>query len=77
MIRLTLVGQKLVALFMLGVFLLTFPVLGLFVGSGQSESGMFEGVPLLFLWIYGAWAFLIALAAWIIHFGPRHWRRTE
>lgn len=77
MIRLTLVGQKLIALFLLGVFLLTFPVLGLFVAGTEEEGGMVAGIPALFLWIYGVWSLLIALAAWFIHFGPRQWRRSE
>ena len=55
-------SQKLVALFLLGALLLTYPLLALF--NITSDVG---GVPLLYLYLFGAWAVLIALLAWVVH----------
>ena len=46
------------AAFILGVLLFNFPVLALF-----NLPGMLFGVPLLYLYIFAAWALLIALMA--------------
>ena len=51
------VRQRLVALGLLGSALLSFPVLGLPLG----EIG---GIPAAYLYVFGVWAALIALAAW-------------
>lgn len=75
MTRLSLVAQKLVALFLMGVVLLTFPVIGLF--SGGEDSSLIAGVPSLFIWIYGVWAVLIGLAAWLIERSRDSRRRAE
>ncbi len=53
-------GQRMVALCMLGCVLFNFPVLALF-----NVSGTFFGVPVLYAWIFAAWALLIALMAWV------------
>ncbi len=51
-------GQRLVALFILGCLLFNYPVLSLFNVSGDAF-----GVPLLYVFIFAAWAVLIALMA--------------
>jgi len=51
-------GQRLVALFLLGLLLLNYPLLNLFAGPG-----LLLGVPVLYLYVFAVWAFLIALMA--------------
>jgi hypothetical protein len=53
-------GQRMVALCMLGCVLFNFPVLALF-----NVSATFAGVPVLYAYIFAAWAMLIALMAWV------------
>ena len=54
-------GQRLIALCMLGCVLFNFPILALF---NVSES--FFGVPVLYAYLFIAWALLIALMAWVV-----------
>jgi hypothetical protein len=54
-------GQRLIALCMLGCILFNFPILALF---NVSES--LFGVPLIYAYIFLAWALLIALMAWVV-----------
>jgi hypothetical protein len=54
-------GQCLVAVFLLGCVLLNYPILFLF---NRSESIL--GIPLLYIYIFGAWTFLIGLMAYVI-----------
>ena len=51
-------GQRLAALCMLGALLFNFPILALF-----NVSGDVFGVPLLYAYVFIAWAVLIALLA--------------
>jgi hypothetical protein len=51
-------GQRLAALFVLGNLLFNYPLLALF---NRPESVL--GIPLLYLYVFGAWALLIALLA--------------
>jgi hypothetical protein len=51
-------APRFVALCMLGVVLFNFPVLALF-----NVGGTVLGVPVLYAYIFAAWAFLIALMA--------------
>ena len=51
-------GQRFVALCMLGILLFNYPVLALF-----NVSGVVLGVPVLYAYIFIAWAALIALMA--------------
>jgi hypothetical protein len=51
-------GQRFVALAMLGMVLFNFPILALF-----NVSGTLLGVPVLYAYIFAAWAALIALMA--------------
>ncbi len=54
-------GQRMVALCMLGCVLFNFPVLALF-----NVPGALFGVPLIYAYIFLAWALLIALMAWAV-----------
>ena len=51
-------SQRCVALCMLGMVLFNFPILALF-----NVSGTLFGVPVLYAYIFAAWAALIALMA--------------
>ena len=51
-------GQRFVALCMLGMVLFNFPMLALF-----NVSGTLLGVPVLYAYIFIAWAVLIGLMA--------------
>jgi hypothetical protein len=53
-------GQRFIALCMLGVLLFNYPILTLF-----NVSGTVLGVPLLYAYIFIAWATLILLMAWL------------
>ena len=53
-------GQRMIALCMLGCVLFNFPILALF----NVPSTLF-GVPILYAYIFLAWALLIALMAWV------------
>ena len=61
MIRSSLKGQRLVALFLLGCLLLNYPLVSLFAGPTHVL-----GVPLLYVYIFVAWALLIALIAIVV-----------
>ena len=52
-------GQRLIALFILGCLLFNYPVLSLFNVSADAL-----GVPVLYAYIFAAWALLIALMAY-------------
>jgi hypothetical protein len=53
-------GQRFVALCMLGMLLFNFPILTLF-----NVPGALFGVPVLYVYIFAAWAALIALMAYL------------
>ena len=57
-------GQRFVALCLLGVPLFNYPILALF-----NVSGTVLGVPVLYVYMFGAWSALIALMAWIAESG--------
>lgn len=61
MSRTSITGQRLAAIFLLGCVLLNYPILFLF----NKTQGLF-GIPPLYLYIFGAWAFLIGLMAYVI-----------
>jgi len=50
----TMRAQRLVAVFMLGCLLFSYPLLALFDSGGEVF-----GIPLLFAYLFGAWALLI------------------
>ncbi|GAB3543769.1 hypothetical protein GCM10027343_17730 [Noviherbaspirillum agri] len=54
-------GQRLVAIFLLGNLLFNYPLLALF----NRPDSLF-GIPVLYLYIFGAWALLIALLAYVV-----------
>ena len=64
MIRPSIRGQRLVALFLLGVLLLNFPLLNLFA----SPARVF-GIPVLYAYVFAVWAALIALMVWVVEKG--------
>ena len=59
-------GQRFVALCMLGMLLFNYPILALF-----NVSGTLFGVPVLYAYIFIAWAALIALMAFVAESGGR------
>ena len=61
MIRPSIKGQRLVALFLLGFLLLNYPLLDLFAGPGQVL-----GIPVLYVYMFAVWAVLIALMALVV-----------
>ena len=54
-------GQQLIALFALGCLLVSYPAVAVF--NHPTPVG---GIPLLVLYLFGVWAGLIALAAFLI-----------
>lgn len=50
--------QRLAALGLLGIPLLTYPLLGL-------PSGTLAGIPMIVIYLFTVWACLIVLAAWV------------
>ena len=56
-----LTGQRLIALFLLGLLLLNYPIFSLFAGATHVL-----GVPLLYVYVFFVWAFLIVLMALVL-----------
>jgi hypothetical protein len=54
-------GQRLAAVFLLGCVLFNYPLIALF-----NKPGEIFDIPLLYFFLFGAWALLIALMAWAI-----------
>ena len=54
-------GQRLAALFLLGNLLFNYPLLSLF-----NQPGLVLGIPVLYGYVFAAWALLIALLAIVI-----------
>lgn len=54
-------GQRLVALFLLGLLLFNYPLLAVF-----NVPGTLLGIPVLYAYFFLAWAVLIALMALVI-----------
>ncbi len=61
MIRPSIKGPRLVALFILGCLLFNYPFLALF-----NLAVMIVGVPLLYFYLFVSWAALIVLMAWAV-----------
>ncbi len=59
--RRLLTGERLVAVFLAGFVLFNYPLLSLF-----DRGVAVFGIPLLYAYVFVAWAGLIALMAWII-----------
>lgn len=59
--RRQLTGERLVAVFLCGGVLFNYPLLALF------DRGVdLFGIPLIYVYLFAAWAGLIALMAWVI-----------
>ena len=54
-------AQRLVALFMLGCLLFSYPLLSLF-----NIGGTVAGIPILYAYLFGVWAALIALMILVV-----------
>ena len=54
-------GERLVGLFLLGCLLFNFPLLALF-----NVRGALFGIPILYAYLFTAWALVIALVALIM-----------
>lgn len=54
-------GQRLAAIFLLGVALLNYPLLSLFDHGVEASA-----IPPLILYVFLVWAGLIAVMAWIV-----------
>ena len=54
-------GQRLAAIFGVGCILLNYPILSLFI-----RPRVIAGIPLLYAYVFGAWALLIGLLALVI-----------
>ena len=66
-------GKRLVAVFLLGVVLLNFPLLAV-----VEVTGRLFGLPSLFVYLFGAWAGLIVCLASIVERRPpRPWARND
>lgn len=61
MIRPSLKGQRLVALFLLGFLLLNYPLLDLF-----SSPDRIFGIPVLYAYVFLVWALIIGLMALVV-----------
>jgi predicted permease len=59
--RRILTGERLVAVFLCGCVLFNYPLLALF----DRPADLF-GVPLIYVYVFAAWAGLIAVMAWFI-----------
>ncbi len=58
--RSTLTRQRLVLVFLAGLLFFFSPILSLF-----DRQADWHGVPVLYLYLFGVWAVLIAVTAWI------------
>jgi hypothetical protein len=58
-------STRLAAVFLLGLLLFNYPLLALF-----GRPGDVAGVPLVYAYLFFAWALVIGLLAWIVE-----WRR--
>ena len=61
MVRSVIKSQRLVAVFLLGLLLFNYPLVALF-----NRAAVVFGIPVLYAYIFGAWAVLIALLALVI-----------
>jgi hypothetical protein len=66
------IGERLVALFVLGAVLFNPPFLSIFNRAAQPL-----GIPLLYLYLFLAWALLIALTALLVERAEEGGERTK
>ncbi|MCK6405992.1 MAG: hypothetical protein L6Q60_08240 [Rhodocyclaceae bacterium] len=69
--RAMLTVQRLATVFLLGVILFNYPVLALF-----DKAATVLGLPLIFAYLFAAWAVVILLLVWIVERGE-HTERSE
>lgn len=62
-----LIGQRLIALLVLGWLLFNYPLLALF-----NDAATWCGIPLLYAYLFGAWALFIAFLALIVERQPKN-----
>ena len=62
-----LIGQRLVALLVLGWLLFNYPLLAMF-----NDAASWCGIPLLVAYLFGVWALFIALLALIVERAPKN-----
>jgi len=55
------IGDRLIALFLLGVLLLTPPMMAIF-----NVERLIFGIPFLYLYLFGAWILLVGLVALVL-----------
>lgn len=70
--RSTLTGQRLVAVFLIGCILFNYPVLSLF-----DRVSLLFGMPMVFVYLFFAWAGLILLTAWVVEHRSDRSERVE
>lgn len=56
-------GQRLIVIFLVGSLLFNYPLLSIF-----SPNGMLWGIPILYIYIFTAWAALIGLLALVVEY---------
>ena len=61
MIRPSIKGQRLIALFLGGCLLFNYPLLSLFASHGE-----ILGIPMLYAYVFTAWGLLIALMVVVV-----------
>jgi hypothetical protein len=61
MLRDNLIGQRLVAIFLLGWLLFNYPLLALF-----NDAATLFGIPSMYVYLFAAWALLIGLMAFVV-----------
>ena len=66
MLGTNLTGQRLIGVFLIGVMLLYSPMLTLF-----DRAAEWGGIPLSYLYLFGAWLLLVVLAAATVERGGR------
>jgi len=59
-------AQRLVALFVLGCLLFSYPLLSLF-----NSGGVWLGIPVLYAWLFGVWAVLVVLMMLVVETSGR------
>jgi len=62
--RSLLLRQRMIGLFLLGVLLLYSPLLSVFDTNAE-----LLGFPVIYVYLFGTWAALIALIAWLVERG--------
>lgn len=62
------VGEKLIAIFCLGLVLFSPIVMGIF---DRGAATRVAGMPLLYVYLFASWAALVAMLAWVVETAAR------